>query len=70
MMADHPTTGGYPSIGVICRADQPLAAQAEPGSSLIRFAAIGVPAAHQKLATARQKIDEFEEPQEDLWMNL
>ena len=37
MMADSPTTGGYPKIGVIAAADMPLLAQAEPNKSRIRF---------------------------------
>ncbi|NEB05857.1 biotin-dependent carboxyltransferase family protein [Streptomyces sp. SID13726] len=38
-LADHPTTGGYPVIGVVREADLPAAAQAAPGTPL-RF--IGV----------------------------
>ena len=30
-LADHPTTGGYPVIAVVDRADLPLLAQARPG---------------------------------------
>ena len=33
-LADHPVTGGYPVIGVVPKADQPLAAQARPGQRL------------------------------------
>ena len=33
-LADHPTTGGYPVLGVVHPADVPLAAQARPGSRL------------------------------------
>jgi len=36
-LADHPTTGGYPVIGVVEAADLPLLAQARPGTS-VRFA--------------------------------
>lgn len=35
-LADHPTTGGYPVLGVVPAADLPLLAQAPPGSS-VRF---------------------------------
>ncbi len=35
-LADHPTTGGYPVIAVVDRADLPLLAQARPGT-VIRF---------------------------------
>ena len=36
LLADHPTTGGYPVIAVVVTADLPLAAQARPGQE-IRF---------------------------------
>jgi len=36
-LADHPTTGGYPVIGVVDLADLAVAAQARPGATL-RFA--------------------------------
>ena len=42
-LADHPTTGGYPVLGVVHPDDVPLAAQARPGSRL-RFRM--VPARH------------------------
>ncbi|KQV15668.1 MULTISPECIES: biotin-dependent carboxyltransferase family protein [unclassified Kitasatospora] len=35
-LADHPTTGGYPVIGVVPTADLPAAAQARPGTP-VRF---------------------------------
>ncbi|MCC9310176.1 biotin-dependent carboxyltransferase family protein [Kitasatospora sp. RB6PN24] len=35
-LADHPTTGGYPVIGVVPEADLPAAAQARPGTP-VRF---------------------------------
>ena len=37
MMADSPTTGGYPKIGTVTSADLPLLAQCVPGKSRIRF---------------------------------
>lgn len=37
LLADHPTTGGYPVIAVVLRDDLPLVAQARPGDKL-RFA--------------------------------
>ncbi|MER5640019.1 biotin-dependent carboxyltransferase family protein [Kitasatospora sp. NPDC002227] len=39
-LADHPTTGGYPVIGVVPAAALPLAAQARPGTPL-RFTLLG-----------------------------
>ncbi|MGW8063216.1 5-oxoprolinase subunit C family protein [Streptomyces ziwulingensis] len=38
-LADHPTTGGYPVIGVVRTADLPAAAQAAPGTP-VRFVAV------------------------------
>ncbi|MGX1268683.1 5-oxoprolinase subunit C family protein [Streptomyces phaeoluteigriseus] len=38
-LADHPTTGGYPVIGVVRAADLPSAAQATPGTP-VRFVAV------------------------------
>jgi len=37
MMADGPTTGGYPKIGTVASADLPLLAQCVPNKSKIRF---------------------------------
>ena len=34
MMADHPTTGGYPRIGTVVRADLPILAQLKPGDTV------------------------------------
>ncbi|MFV0137182.1 biotin-dependent carboxyltransferase family protein [Streptomyces sp. HMX87] len=39
-LADHPTTGGYPVIGVVRAADLPAAAQAVPGTP-VRFVGTG-----------------------------
>ncbi len=37
MMADSPTTGGYPKIATVISADLPLLAQCVPGRSKLRF---------------------------------
>ena len=37
MMADSPTTGGYPKIANVAKANLPLLAQCESGVSKIRF---------------------------------
>jgi allophanate hydrolase subunit 2 len=37
LLADHPTTGGYPVIAVVVSADLELAAQLRPGEQ-VRFA--------------------------------
>lgn len=48
MMADSPTTGGYPKIGTVVSADLPLLAQCVPGSSRIRFRETTVAKAQKK----------------------
>lgn len=44
MMVDHQTTGGYPKIATVIRADLPLLAQALPGAQ-VRFTAVSLEAA-------------------------
>ncbi|MBL8092267.1 MAG: hypothetical protein JNJ43_18180, partial [Anaerolineales bacterium] len=48
MMADSPTTGGYPKIANVIRADLPLLAQCEAGASKIRFREVSVEEAQEK----------------------
>jgi allophanate hydrolase subunit 2 len=48
MMADSPTTGGYPKIGTVASADLPLLAQCVPGKSRIRFREATVTEAQRK----------------------
>ena len=48
MMADCPTTGGYPKIGAVASADLPLLAQCSPNRSRIRFREITVVKAQKK----------------------
>jgi len=48
MMADSPTTGGYPKIGTVARADLPLLAQCMPGKSRIRFKKTTIAKAQKK----------------------
>ncbi len=48
MMADSPTTGGYPKIGTVASADLPLLAQCMPGRSKIRFRETTVAKAQKK----------------------
>jgi allophanate hydrolase subunit 2 len=40
MMADAPTTGGYPKVAAVVSADLPLLAQLAPGEGAVRFAAV------------------------------
>jgi KipI family sensor histidine kinase inhibitor len=49
MMADAPTTGGYPKIGTVITADLPLLAQALPGEGQVRFEAVSVEDAQRAL---------------------
>jgi len=48
IMADSPTTGGYPKIGTVASADLPLLAQCVPGRSEIRFRETTVVKAQKK----------------------
>ncbi len=48
MMADHQTTGGYPKITTVIRADLPLLAQCLPGD-LVRFRAVSIAEAQEAL---------------------
>jgi biotin-dependent carboxylase-like uncharacterized protein len=48
MMADAPTTGGYPKIATVASADLPLLAQCVPGRSTIRFRETRVTKAQKK----------------------
>lgn len=68
MMADAPTSGGYPVIAVVIRADLPLLAQAEPFKSRIQFKPVSVRIAREayvemiKRLDYIQEIDQFIEP--------
>ncbi len=42
MLADGPTTGGYPKIATVVTADLPKLAQLVPGESEVRFSAVSV----------------------------
>ena len=48
MMADGPSTGGYPKIGAVASADLPLLAQCVPNQSRIRFRETTVTKAQEK----------------------
>ena len=47
---DHPTTGGYPVVGVVLPEDLPLCAQLRPGDE-VRFQPAGTRAARDRLGT-------------------
>lgn len=57
MMADCPTTGGYPKIGTIASADLPLLAQCVPNTSRIRFQETTVAKAQKKYRTLMSGLD-------------
>jgi antagonist of KipI len=56
MMADGPTTGGYPKIAAVTTADLPLVAQCTPGLGEIRFRAVPVEAAQARLCQIRRDL--------------
>ena len=57
MMADGPTTGGYPKIGTVASADLPLLAQCEPIKSRIRFRETTVEQAQQRYRELMKGLD-------------
>jgi antagonist of KipI len=56
MMADSATTGGYPKIACVTRADAPLLAQCMPGRDEVRFRAVSVEAAQEKYREAMGRL--------------
>ncbi|NOT03726.1 MAG: biotin-dependent carboxyltransferase family protein [Anaerolineales bacterium] len=63
MMADSPTTGGYPKIANVVKSSLPLLAQCEAGVSKIRFKEIMMEEAHEKY----KKTSEFLKNSEVWW---
>ncbi|SRR5258706_5534317 len=61
MMADSPTTGGYPKIGTVASADLPLFAQCVPGKSKIRFRETTVAKAQKKYRELMNGLDRIVE---------
>jgi allophanate hydrolase subunit 2 len=57
MMADCPTTGGYPKIGTVVSADLPLLAQCVPNKSKIRFRETTVEQAQEKYRALMKGLD-------------
>lgn len=70
MMPDHPTTGGYTSIGTVILSDLPLLAQAEPGRSIIHFASTTVADAQHSLENAYKKIYKAVDNEEEPWLHI
>ena len=56
MMADCATTGGYPKIASVIRADLPLLAQCTPGKDSVQFKEITVEAAQEKYCAMIEKM--------------
>ena len=56
MMADCATTGGYPKIASVIRADLPLLAQCTPGKDSVRFRETSIEAAQEKYRTMMEKM--------------
>jgi antagonist of KipI len=56
MMSDCATTGGYPKIGCVIRADLPLLAQCTPGKDQVEFRETTVEAAQEKYRAAVKRI--------------
>lgn len=61
MLADRPTTGGYPKIATVTRADVPLLAQCPPGQGQLRFRATSVAAAHGRYQDRLARLSRIEE---------
>jgi antagonist of KipI len=56
MMADSPTTGGYPKIAAVTSADLPLLAQCLPSKSKIRFRETSIAKAQKKYRELMSKL--------------
>jgi len=70
MMPDHPTTGGYTSIGTVAKVDLPLLAQAQPEISRLRFEICDVSVAQRGLERALDCLDSAAQTQEEEWLSL
>ena len=57
LMADRPTTGGYPKVAAVISADLPQAAQLQPGDT-VTFRTTTVPEAESALANQWRQINE------------
>ena len=61
MLADHQSTGGYPKIAVVLRADLPLLAQLLPGDQM-RFQALDAVASRRSITWNREVISNSPAP--------
>ncbi len=58
LLADHPTTGGYPRIGHVASIDLPALGQARPGDTL-QFQITAIPEAHALLFERESALERF-----------
>lgn len=70
MMPDHPTAGGYTSIGTVARVDLPLLAQAQPGVSQLRFQPVEVVDAQEALKRVYWQLESAAKIEEEPWLSL
>ena len=70
MMADHPTTGGYPCLGTVAKVDLPLLAQAEPVQNHVHFKPIQLEDARASLLEIMQHLNQPIDRQEEQWLQL
>ncbi len=71
MQADSPTTGGYPKIAAVIRADQPVLAQAPIGAGVIQFVQTTIEAAQTRYRQMIHRLDYGimdADPEETLWL--
>jgi antagonist of KipI len=68
MMADCPTTGGYPKIATVTSADLPLLAQCVLNKSKIRFRETTIAKAQKKYRTLMNGLESsILEPDQSEW---
>lgn len=68
MMADRPTTGGYPKIATVVSADLPVLAQCPPGAGRARFRETTVEAAQARWRAMMNGLKaSIDEPDEDMF---
>ncbi|WP_041455010.1 biotin-dependent carboxyltransferase family protein [Anaerolinea thermophila] len=68
MMADHPTTGGYPKIAGVIRADWGRMAQLRPGEGKVCFETVTLEQAHQLYRELMANLNAIELENFSFWM--
>lgn len=69
LMADSPTTGGYPKIATLIQADLPAFSQLTPGEGRVRFELVTPAQAREAYLKSLGKIDFDWEEDNSLWMS-